>query len=483
MEGTGVAKKVAKNALYRTIATLIGSFSGLFLAIVLARVLKPKQFGIYSLATSIAMICIALSNSGVNRAIIRYVAYYHGKNNFEKIRYHFKYFLKIEIFLALTISATLVLFSERIAMIFNNTALETPLKISGAIVFFASLLNALNAFFSGLQEFKYVLIKQLIYEISRWILIVPLSYLFLANGALGGTALANFVTFMILIFIISIKFKYLLFGNSGKVDEKVLQFVGFTTIASISGVIYICIDSIMVGYLLNTTDVGYYRAGYSIVFAVASFITMADVFLPVFTQLEGSNLSNAINKLAKYTSTMSFPAAFGLAFLSRYIIKIVYGKEYLTAAQVMAILSLILIPASFNYLSTVFSAKEQPKYSAYVITASMVLNIILNYLLINWIGINGAALATVVSRFFNIILFMYLLYRVFDLKVSVKVLLKPLFCSTVMLAILIALPTPASLISGLFEVVFAISIYFILLFIIRGITLDDIRYIRCIINI
>ena len=472
-----VAKKVARNAFYRTAAVVVGNLSGLFLTVVLARVLKPEQFGVYSLTLSIAMLSIAFSNLGIDGAVVRYIAYYRGKKDLRKIRGHLRYFLRAKLVLALLISFTLIFFSGKIATVFNNPALEIPMKFAGCIVLFSSLVNVLNAFFSGLQEFRYVFVKQAVYELSRWFLVIPLSCLFLAAGALEGVALAYVVTLIVLAIVAIRRFKEFLLGNSDKVDEKVLSFMGFMTIASVSGIIYTYVDSLMIGYFLTATDVGFYRAAFTIVFAIVGLITLGDILLPVFTQLEGADLKNALNRLARYSSSIAFPAALGLAFLSEYVIVAVYGQEYLSAAQVMMILSFVLIPASFNYLGAVFSAKEIPKYSAYITTVSMLLNIILNYFFINAFGISGAALATLISRVFSIVFVVYLLYRILGLGVPIGVSVKPAICSAIMLTLLVILPSPKSLIFGFAEVVFAAVVYFGLLFVVKGITLEDVRYV------
>jgi len=472
-----VAKRVARNAIYRTAALIIGNASGLFLTVYLARLLKPEQFGIYSLTLSIAMLAIAFANLGIDGAVVRYIAYHAGKQDLRKVRGHFRYFLRIKLLLITMVSALMVLFSDGAAALFRNSALAKPLVISGFLVLFASIMSFFNSFFVGLQEFKFVFLRQTVYEVSRWIFVIPLATLFLAAGAVGGVALAYLVTLLLLAFMVLRRYGEYVFGEADARDENVRVFMGFMTIASISGIIYAYVDSLMVGYFIGATDVGYYRAAFTIVFAIVGILGMADVLFPAFTQLGGNDLSNAVNRLAKYTSAIAFPAAVGLAFLSEGIIKVVYGTGYLAAAQPMVILSFVLIPASFNYLLTVFGAKEMPQYSAYIITVSMLLNVVLNYFLINAMGISGAALATLISRVFSIVLGMYLLYRVLGLGVPIRVSAKPAVCSMIMLAVLVILPPPESLIFGLVEVVLAALVYLILLFVVRGITREDVRYI------
>jgi len=472
-----VAKRVARNAVYRTGALIVGNASGLLLAVILARLLKPEHFGVYSLTLSIVMLASALANLGIDGAVIRYVAYHAGRQDLKKLRGNFRYFLKIKVILAATISGLMILLSEPIAGLFQNQSLAIPLMLSGFIVVFVSLTGILNGFFAGMQEFKFVFLKQAVYELSRWIFIIPLSLLFLSAGAVAGIALAYLVSFLLLLGIIFKNYRNYTFGENSPRDEKARAFVGFMTIAGISGIIYAYVDSLMIGYFIGTTEVGYYRAAYTIVFAIVGFLGMADVLFPVFTQLGGNDLSNAVNRLARYTSAIAFPAAAGLTFLSKKIITGVYGVEYIPGALPLAILSFVLIPASFNYLLTVFNAKEMPEYSAYLITASMLLNVVLNYILINIYGIGGAALATLISRIFVVSFAIFLLYRVLRLRINVKVVLKPALCSMIMLGALLVIPEPTSLIAGIVEVTFGVIFYFALLFAVKGLTAEDIRYV------
>ncbi len=471
-----VAKRVAKNTLYKTATLVVGNISGLFLAIALARILKPEQFGIYSLALSICMLAIALANLGVDGAVVRYTAFHIGKDNLKKVRGHFRYFLRVKLILSLAVSVVLVVLSGHLASFFGDERLTLLLVFAGFVVFSASLTNFFKAFFRGLQDFKYNFVGQTIYEFSRWLFVLPLAYVFLSVGALFGYILAYVISFMVLLVILVRKYGDFVFGKAEKADEKVVTFMGFMTIARISGIIYVYVDSIMIGYLLTTTDVGYYRAAYTIVFAIVGLLTMADVLLPVFTQLDGRDLKNAINRIAKYTSAIAFPAAFGLAYLSPGVIKVVYGAEYLSASLPLSILSLVLIPASFNYLLTIFNAKERPEYSAYIISVSMLLNVVLNYVLIKLVGISGAALATSISRAFTIMFAVYLLYRVFDLKVPAKVYFKPMVCSLLMLFLLTLLPIPGSLVTSILEIAIAVLFYFTILFAVKGLSMEDIRY-------
>jgi O-antigen/teichoic acid export membrane protein len=470
-----VARKVARNALYNSSALLVANLSGLFITVILARILRPDNFGIYSLALSIAMLSIAFSNLGIDGAVVRYTAFYVG--NLKKVRAHLHYFFKIKIILASIVSLILILLSKNLALFFKDESLTYPFMLAGAIVFFASIANFLLSFFMGLQEFRYRFLKQFIYESFRWIFGVPLALMFFAVGALAGYSIAYFVSFLFLLYFAISNYKEYIVGERSEVDRESRKFVGFMTVAGVSGIIYAYVDSVMIGYFLGPTEVGFYRASYTIVFAIVGLTSsLAAVLFPTFTQMQNREITLALKRINKYTSMIAFPAALGVFYLSRELIMVVYGIDYLNSLPALTILAFALIPGAFNYMVVVFNSKERADISALVITSSMILNVLLNYILILAMGIAGAALATVISRLFLITAVVLLLWRVLEIKTDLSVSLKPVISASLMFVFLILLPKPASLLVGVAEVFMAMILYFALLFVMRGIESEDIRY-------
>ena len=198
---------------------------------------------------------------------------------------------------------------------------------------------------------------------------------------------------------------------------------------------------------------------------------------PVFTQLEGSDLKKAFIRIFKYNIILLFPLSFGLIFLSEPIIRLVYGVEFLPAVLPMSILSLLVISSTSDFLRMVFQTKEKPEYPAMIVIISMVLNIILNYFLIIRFGIIGAAMATVISRFFNFVSLGFLSGRILNISPDASSIYKPLIASTTMLLLLYFIPKPKTLLIGLIEFIFTGIIYLVVLFSIKGIDKNDLEYV------
>lgn len=472
-----IARRIAKNTAYNTSALMVSSILGLLISILLARILKPEYFGIYSLALVIANISIAFATLGIRSALVRYIAYFDGKGNIKSIRWIFRYLLKFEFVLAFTISFILIISSVKLSEFFGSKKLIIPFAISGFIVLIAPFSNFLDSFFRGLQRFEYTFFKQVIYEISRLILVIYFALMFFATGALIGTVLSYFIVLVYLMLVLLLKYREYIFGEYEKSKAKIKSYVGFMTVARVSGIIYAYIDCVMIGYLLGATDVGYYRAAYTIVFAIIDFISsISGVLLPVFSQLSIRDINRSLEVLNRYVAIVTFPLAVILAWFSKNIILTIYGSQYLPAVNAMVILSFALIPGAFNYLISVINAKERADITASIVFTSMILNVILNYFLILHMNIAGAALATLISRIFVILFVIIVLYKIFGILPKIKVCLKPIISTLIILILMLILPEPKGLIVGFIEILMLLSVYFSSLFIIKGLNKDDIIY-------
>lgn len=473
-----LAKQVAKNAFYRTLAKIIGNVSGILIAAILARILGPHEFGVYSLALSVSFLCISLADQGITATSIKYISYYHGKWDLVSLRTSFRYLVKLELTISLFITSLVVVFSGTLSFVFKDPSLRIPLIFAGIIVLFGTAINVVTSLFVGLQRFEYTLLKQILYEIFRWILVVPLSVLFLATGAVAGTCMAYAFTLIILVVIVLNKFRLFIFGDVGNLNKNKLNiFIGFMSLTNISTIILSYTDIIMIGVLLSTTDVGYYRAAVNVIVAVVGLLTVFDVLLSAFSRLSSAELKNVIVKVSKYSIIISFPLAVIIYYLSGEIIYLIYGSQYISSIPVLSVLSFILFPNAFNFIGPLFISRDKPECPAILTVISVILNIVLNYVLILKFGIIGAAVASVISRCLVAVLGIYLLYKYFNTTIF-DLVIKSILGSFVMIIILKILPHLEILYYKIILSILLLMIYLVVMFAMRGLTIDDIVYLR-----
>lgn len=472
-----LARRVLKNSLFNLSSALIKGLGGFIFSVIIARILTPNQYGIYALAVSICFLIMQI-DLGTGYTSIRYLAYAVGKNSWESVRGYFKFFFKIRIALGLFYAISLAVLSNDLAYHFEKPELLIPLKILSIFLFFYFLIHFLYCCFQAFQDFKYCAIGNLIYESLRFLLAIPLALIFF-NGIFIGLVLASLITFFAVFLIFKKTYSYILTGKSKKIDvRRVLRFMGFVSIGNFSVIVFSYIDIIMLGIFLPAEYVGYYKAATNIILGIAGLTGLTQVLFPVFTQLEGGRLEDAFTKVFRYACILSFPFTISLAYFSQQIVGIIYGVNYLPAALPLFILSPIIIFNATNFFGVLFGAKEKPEYETVVSITSMTINVVLNYILILKCGMVGAAIATTISRFFNIAARGIIAMKVFGIHPDVDSIYKPCLSSILMFLFFYMLPRPDTLFLGIFELLGGFIIYFLILFLIKGIRSEDIIYIK-----
>ena len=123
-----IAPEFFKNSFYSFFSFAINHLGGLVFTIFVARILNPEAFGMYSLALSTTVLLMTLGDLGLNEALVRYVSL--NFKNKSKAKSYFLYFLKIKIFVLLSLSVLLIISSELIASFYNKEQLSYFLIIS-----------------------------------------------------------------------------------------------------------------------------------------------------------------------------------------------------------------------------------------------------------------------------------------------------------------------------------------------------------------
>lgn len=167
-------------------------------------------------------------------------------------------------------------------------------------------------------------------------------------------------------------------------------------------VIHKNIDIIILGTTLTKADVGIYTAAVSAV-AFMEFVLLSvnSIFAPKISEFHAQGRLSELQQTLRQISHLLFwpnlilvgiVIAFGPFILS------IYGAEFISAYTVLIVLALAqLANASAGSVGYILAMTGYARTNAIVFGAASVLNVILNLLLIPYLGINGAALATLIT--------------------------------------------------------------------------------------
>lgn len=198
--------------------------------------------------------------------------------------------------------------------------------------------------------------------------------------------------------------------------------------------IYLNSDTTMIGWILGDYYVGVYTAAVKIYTAIKNLI--ASVYNVSVTRMSEyyncgnySKFSSLLNKMIKMIITIALPATIGAILVSKELIILLSGQEYVLASRALQILSFAFFVAILGgmlaYCVALPMKKEKTILLATLISA--IENIVLNIFLIPILGINGAAMTTFFAEttvFILLFLSIKQIWHMFEFKLIFKILFK-----------------------------------------------------------
>ena len=143
---------------------------------IVARFLGPTDFGLISLASAVATIASTIVLVGMPEGVVRYVSFYKGRNDEERIKGVILSALEVALPLGIVAAILLFIFADLISIrVFHDPNLIPILRIFSFSVPFFALYYILIYAIGGFKEMKYmVYVRDIFQNISRLFLLVVL---------------------------------------------------------------------------------------------------------------------------------------------------------------------------------------------------------------------------------------------------------------------------------------------------------------------
>lgn len=189
-----------------------------------------------------------------------------------------------------------------------------------------------------------------------------------------------------------------------------------------------------VGWWINNSLDKYFviamisTAGNGIYAAALKIPTILSVFQTVFAQawnlsaikeFDRQDKGGFFGKTYNAYNAMLILLTSVLILLNLPFARVLFAKEFYVAWKLSSILLIsALFSALGGFLGSIFTAVKNSKIFAYSTITAAIVNIVLNYLLILWIGIEGAAVATAVSFFVMWLIRLICVRKIIEIKFS-----------------------------------------------------------------
>ncbi|MHC4131861.1 MAG: flippase [Planctomycetota bacterium] len=395
---------LARGAIGSFTVKITGAGILFFLHILLARILGTNEYGIYIFAFTWINILVMLCLLGFQTSLVRFIPKYKAKQEWGLLRG----ILRWSTILVLVIS---ILFGMAgIAFIWS---LAKKMTHEQTIVFFVAF-TCLPFFClcklreASLRALKKVVQSELLLRVFRPLLLGLFAILlfFLAQGSLrasqtmGCNLISVLVVFLVGTVFLKRELPHALFQSKAAYEKKEWLKVSLPLLL-ITGMHLILkrTDIVMLGILRGPSDAGIYSAASRISdLVVFGLLSINSILAPIISELYHTGRKKEMQRIITSASRAIFiftlSASFILIIFGKFALSL-FGTKFIIAFVPLLILLIgQVIHALTGPANLLMKMTGHQNALGLIIVLSGIANIILNAVLIPFLGLNGAAIST-----------------------------------------------------------------------------------------
>ena len=397
-----IKNKVAKNAFWIIGCKVAQAILALIINMLTARYLGPSNFGLISYAASLVAFVVPIMTLGINNVLVN-----------EIIKHPDKEGETLGTSLVLTFISSLFCIAGVSAFVAVANPGETDTLIVCtlySLLLIAQSMEIVQYWFQAKLMSKYTSLTMLF----AYVIVSVYKIILLITGkSVYWFAISNAFDYCIIAIILLIIYRKkggqklafsfptakLLFGQGR-----------YYIVSSLMVTIFAQTDKIMLKMMNSNADVGYYSAAVTIA-GMTSFVFVAiiDSMRPLILEKKQTDVvafEKNTSRLYGIIIYLALAQSVIITLFAPLCVNILYGADYSPAVSALQI---VVWYTTFSYLGSVRNvwilAEGKQKYLWIINLSGAIGNIILNFCLIPSLGINGAAIASLVTQFFtNVIL-------------------------------------------------------------------------------
>lgn len=386
-----------------TLVSLVGSgvvaLAGVVFTILLARVLEPESFGVFSSLSAIVGIMASLGDLGIGSALINFIPKTNNRQTLVATSFWFQTI--IAAFFALFIS---------LAFFMNNKIVPGSFPVQLILAGILTGVYVLNQYAISLlkaeKKFFQAALVQSIDSIGKLSLVFLLFYASKLNISLALTA--NIISVIVsTVYGLKYEFNRLPLIMPKLYLKRIFKFAKWIGLARVFGVAVSRIDIILLNLMHSSFAAGIFAAAGRIGLVFALVVSaLGSVVAPRFSGFTTKKQTlTYLKKLTILTVGLSL-LMLVFVFFSKPIILLIFGLKYSASIPVFKWLTIALIPflLSIVTVTPIIYTYNQPKFFAAITIIQVITMIILDILLIPKMGAMAPAVSIGVSNMIILIL-------------------------------------------------------------------------------
>jgi len=488
-------QKLLKSSIIILIGTIIFRIGGYIFAVLTLSLLGVEGYGILNLVMSFQWILILIAVAGLPPAIAKYVSEYLAKNDKFMVKQVIVTSLKIMLLMSFIFTAIFFTMAKPLAALFNaGPEVIILFQVVSFIAPFSVILGLFRGVFQGYQRMTDILITRAVEQIFMISLAVSFILMgFYVLGAVIGAVIGFGIAAVSAVLI----FRIYLWDdiknikkpensvNEYKLAKKLLLFSSPIIITGLAELTLFQAGNWIIPLFLNFSYLGFYNIASPIArlpLIISSSVAVA--LLPAASEALALNGKDLVKKYVvhsyRYLFIVLLPVCVFVIIFGQPIMALLFPREPLAYTFAGTSLSILVIGMAFfsvyGISASILQGAGKPYPAMFFLVIGTVTNIILTIVLVPILGLNGAAIATMLASFIIMILTTLKSLNVTESKLP-YINLSKITISSILLGLCLLL-MPKTIIGMLISILLIPFIYILILAFTHALELRDLLLIN-----
>ena len=457
------------------LTNILISLSSLIFIPIITKSFTTAEYGMWAQVNTTIALVPNIANLGLPYTMVRFLS---AEKDKEKIKDSFYPMISLTFISTVIICLLFLIFGNPIANALFNGSMQV-LYITTLISFFACMNLMLISYFRTFQQMKRYSLFLVLQSYIGVFVSIYLTYAGYNIETVVLGLLTGYVAVFIMMAFLIVRYLGIGIGKWSNLKEQ-LAFALPTIPSNVSSWVVDSSDKYVIGILIGSVAVGCYSPGYALGSILLMFLSPFAVLLPAVLpeHYEKGNLEEVDKYLSysmKYYMLLTVPAGVGMSVLSKPLLYIITTPEIALGGYMVTPFVCLgaIFMGMYGITNNILILEKNTMILGKLWIVVAISNIALNLLLVPYLNILGAAIATLLCYILAFVVTAIASRKTMRLPFNIKELLKVGFASAVM-GIAVYLMHPIGIINVLISIVAGVIIYFAIIFILKAVTIKEI---------
>ncbi|SFL14711.1 Membrane protein involved in the export of O-antigen and teichoic acid [Methanobrevibacter olleyae] len=457
------------------LTNILISLSSLIFIPIITKSFTTAEYGMWAQVNTTIALVPNIANLGLPYTMVRFLS---AEKDKEKIKDSFYPMISLTFISTIILCTLFLIFGNIIADTLFNGSMQV-LYITTAISFFASMNLMLITFFRTFQQMKRYSLFLVFQSYIGVFVSIYLTYAGYNIETVVLGLLTGYATVFIMMAFLILRYLGIGFGKWSNLKEQ-LAFAIPTIPSNVSSWVVDSSDKYVIGILIGSVAVGCYSPGYALGSILLMFLSPFAVLLPAILpeHYEKGDLAEVDKYLSysmKYYLLLTVPAGVGMSVLSKPLLYIITTPEIALGGYMVTPFVCLgaIFMGIYGIINNILILEKNTMILGKLWIFVAISNIVLNLLLVPYLNILGAAIATLLSYIIAFSVTTIASSKTMKLSFNIKDILKIVIASAIM-GVVVYNMKPDGIINVLISILVGVIVYFAIIFILKAVTRKEI---------